>query len=116
MSIKTPLGGMMFCDPFPYETKDATLWIALLMEVYELDRYLYGVLLYLRGVGAILTPTGNPKVPYKIVPIIDEDRAWASIEEWEKEKQWLVPHTEALIKGMRKVYDSKISMPGLYNG
>lgn len=110
-----PFGGEIFCDPFPHVTKDAELWIALLMETYYIDRYLYGILLYLRGVGAILAPTGSDKVPYKIVPIIDKDRAWASMEEWEKEKKWLVPHTDALIEGMRKVYDSEISMPGLYN-
>ena len=114
MSVQTPWGGMIFSDPFPQVTKDSELWISLLMHVYDIDRYLYGILLYLRGVGAILTPTGNPDVPYKIIPIVDKDRAWSSIEEWEREKQWLVPHTKALIEGMKQVYADEISMPDMF--
>ena len=114
MSIETPLGGEMFTDPFPHYTKDCQLWLTLFAYVYENDRYLYGILLYLRGVGAVLQHTGNPDVPYKIIPIIDKDRAWSSIKEWEREKQWLVPHTKALIEGMKQVYASEISMPELY--
>ena len=114
MSVETPLGGQTFSDPFPYPTEDVQLWLALFSEIYKIDRYLFGILLYLRGVGAVLKHTGNKNVPYKIIPIIDEDRAWASEEEWEKEKQFLVPHTKALIEGMKKVYVSEISMPGLF--
>lgn len=101
MSKELPLGGTCVADPYPYPTTDADMWLQLLSHTFQHDRYLYGILLYLRGVGALLIPSGNKEMPYKIVPIIDEDRGWSCMAEWNKEKQWLVPYTKTLIEGIK---------------
>lgn len=103
MSIKSPLSelGRMYADPYEYITDDADLWLQLFVAASEKDRYLYGILIYLRGVGANLVSTGNPKMPYKIVPIIDKDKGWSCMEEWEREKKHLNPYINTLVELIR---------------
>lgn len=91
------MGKYAIVDPYPLVTDDAELWVKLLFTVYHKDRYLWGVLTWLRAVGASLEKTNNPNIPYKIVPIIGAD-GWQSQAEYDKEKQYLVPYTSLLIE------------------
>ena len=84
-------------DPYPLVTDDAELWLKLLFTVYFKDRYLWGVLTWIRAVGAKLEKTNNPAVPYKIVPIIGAN-GWLNQAEYDREKQYLVPYTSVLIE------------------
>ena len=91
-------------DPYPLVTDDAELWLDLLSKAHNKNRYLFGILTWVRTVGARLEATGNPAMPYKIVPIIatrDCPEGWASIEEWNIEKRNLGPFTKELIEVLK---------------
>ena len=86
----------MYADPYEYPTEDAKLWLELLVKVCEKDRYLFGILVHIRAVGAVLVSTGNPNMPYKIEPIIDQDRGWSSQAEYNEERKYLIPYATVL--------------------
>ena len=105
MSIKTPLSemGRMYADSYEYPTDDAKLWLELFAKASERDRELYGRLLYIRGVGANLIPTGNKNMPYKIVPIIDVDKGWSCEAEYAREIQCLEKYKYMLVEVIREL-------------
>ena len=91
-------------DPYPLVTEDSTLWLKLLTEAHDRNRYLFGILMWVRTVGARLERTNNPAMPYKIVPIIADDNCkegWSSMEEWDEEKQNLNPFVKELVEVLK---------------
>lgn len=85
-------------DPYFYESNDRDLWIKLLNNVYDENRYLYGVLYYLRSVGVKLVP--NKQFNYVIQPIIDPNivKGWENKQQYDVEAQNLVPYKDVLIR------------------
>ena len=97
----TRLGKYTIVDPYPLITDDGELWLKLLFNAHKKNRYLFGILMWIRTVGARLEKTGNKDMPYKIVPIIateDMREGWQSNAEWEQEKQNLVPFINDLVE------------------
>lgn len=91
-------------DPYPLVTDDAELWLELLSKAHNKNRYLFGILTWVRSVGARLEATGNPAMPYKIVPIIatnDMPEGWSCQAEWEQDKKNLAPFTKDLIEVLK---------------
>lgn len=93
-------------DPYPFSHKDkngeqdANLWLNLLVKAKEVDFELFSILYYLRDVGANIVP--SPKFGHKIVPIVNED-SWISEEQYNKEKQYLVPYKDKLAKLLKNL-------------
>lgn len=93
-------------DPYPLVTEDSNLWAEMLTIAHDKNRYLFGILTWIRAVGARLEKTNNPAMPYKIVPIIANENCkegWSSMEEWEREKQNLNPFVSELIEVLRQL-------------
>ena len=93
-------------DPYPLVTKDSNLWAKLLTIAHDKNRYLFGILTWVRTVGASLEKTNNPAMPYKIVPIIADENCkegWSSMEEWNKEKKNLNPFVNELIEVLKEL-------------
>lgn len=91
-------------DPYPLVTEDSNLWLKLLVKAHDKNRYMFGILTWVRTVGAKLEATGNPAMPYKIVPIIitdDCNEGWRDIKEWEQEKKNLNPFVKDLIEVLK---------------
>ena len=105
--INTPLTKLAkytIADPYSLPTDDAELWLKLLVAAHDKNRYLYGILTWVRAVGARLEATGNPAMPYKIVPIIVSpscSEGWSCKAEWEQEKKNLAPFTNDLIEVLK---------------
>lgn len=107
--IDTPFmkfGGYAIADPYPLPTDDSELWLKLLVKAHDKNRYMFGILTWVRTVGAKLEATGNPAMPYKIVPIIiseDCNEGWSSIKEWEQEKKNLNPFIKDLVEVLQQL-------------
>lgn len=77
---------------------DAELWLSLFLKAKEHDFELFSILWYLRGTGCRLEP--SEKYGYRIVPLIGED-AWISMEQYNKEKLYLLPYKKQLAKMLK---------------
>ncbi|MDU2063766.1 MAG: hypothetical protein E6713_02910 [Sporomusaceae bacterium] len=103
--------GRVYEDRHSDFTADSRLWIELFMIVDKENRELADVLMYIRGTGAILTP--DQTFGYVIQPVIDPSGrlGWVSQQQYEKERQYLLPYANLLIeslKELRRRYDQKL--------
>lgn len=101
MSLMEEMGNPVL-DPgalrFP---EDSELWLDLLSLAAARNTELMYVLIYLRGVGMRLVP--DPKFKYKLVPIIDERVAWATMEQYKEEAKYLVQYKKELTDILKHV-------------
>lgn len=83
--------------------EDGTLFTDLLIEAQQHGE-LYYILYWLRDVGTVLEK--DAKFNYKLVPIIGAyglDYCWSSQEEYDKEKQALLPYMKQLLECLRRI-------------
>lgn len=85
-------------DPYRYENNDRDLWLKLLNDADNENLYLFGILYYLRSVGAKLVP--NKNYGYIIQPIIDRNsiKGWENKQQYDEEAKNLVPYKDVLIR------------------
>lgn len=91
-------------DPYVFlhndTPEDSDLWLSLLAKAHESNFELFAILDYLRGTGVKLVK--SPKHNYRLEPIIGED-AWISLEQYQKEKQYLLPYTDELARLLKEL-------------
>lgn len=80
--------------------EDAELWLKLFLMAKEHNFELFSILWYLRGTGCNLVP--SDKHGYRIVPLIGDD-SWISEEQYNKEKEYLVPYKNALARMLKRL-------------
>lgn len=85
-------------DPYVKELNDTKLWERFLDMAFNADSYMAGILYWYRSVGVKLQL--NRKFGFVMVPIISDGESWGwrDNEEWQKEKQWLVPYADLVGK------------------
>lgn len=101
--IQKKLGGKLISDPYPYYRYDREKWLMLLSEASKNSIGLYGILMYLRAIGATLER--NAKFGYIIKPIIrgEEKWGWPTKSMWEEERKRLLPYREKLLTLLKKL-------------
>lgn len=83
---------------------DSHLWLQLFIDADEVHPELTAMLMYIRGTGAVLVP--SMKFGYVIKPILGEN-AWATIDQYNLEKQCLSPFREELLKLLKNLNKRK---------
>lgn len=88
-------------------SQDATLWMRLFMlaanEPHEPPAEcsdILSILRYVRGTGTTLEK--HSKFGYIMRPVIGAD-CWESKEEWEREKQYMMPHHKQIAAWLKKI-------------
>lgn len=89
---------------------DGPLWLELFIIADKSSQELAQILEYVRNVGAKLIM--DQYYGFIIEPIIDPTGCygWSSIEQYQQERRWLVPHTDILLQSLkllREKYDNK---------
>ncbi|MBU2703898.1 hypothetical protein Ga0466249_005048 [Sporomusaceae bacterium BoRhaA] len=113
-SIQPPLEnslGRVYQDQYPELTNDSRLWLELFMITDSPDHRLSDQLMIIRATGAILVP--DQQWGYVIQPVIDStgQKGWQSQQQYEQERQYLVPYTQTLITALmdlRRGYEQKL--------
>lgn len=72
----------------------------LLGRCRTVDEYMSDILSWYIDVGIVLEE--NDKTGYMIKPIIGENH-WSSKQEWQKEKQWLLPYYKHVLTHLRNI-------------
>lgn len=105
--IQRKLGGKIIIDSYPYPTRDRELWMELLAKAQRRGIGLYGSLIKIRAIGAVLEP--NEKFGYIIKPLIRGVNGvkwgWASEELYKKEKETLKPYTAVIMELLKELKD-----------
>lgn len=85
-------------DPYPMTLGDTPLWEKLLDMAFEVDERMFGILFWYRSVGVVLRP--DTKFGYVMKPVIARGQLWGwrDNDEWQQEKQWLIPYAEQVTK------------------
>lgn len=101
--------GHSYQDRYQYAhtTQDSGLWLELFWLAHDVDRYLAEKLEYIRAVGAYLVL--DQQWGFAIKPIVGP-AGWDSLIHYNTERQWLVPHTQTMIRALaelRRRYDAK---------
>lgn len=98
--------GHSYQDRYPVLTPDSSLWLSLFWLTDPIDRTLAEKLEYIRAVGALLVI--DQQFGFKIQPIVGKN-GWDSMEHYNQERQYLVPHMQTMLQvlgELRRRYDS----------
>lgn len=102
--------GREYKDGYPELTADSRLWIELFMITDSPNHQLSDQLMIIRRTGAILVQ--DPQYGFAINIVIDPtgQRGWESQQQYDQERQYLVPYGNQLISTLaelRRRYDQK---------
>lgn len=101
--------GVIYQDRYNYPVWDSKLWLELFIITDKHNRNLAEQLDIIRATGAELV--FNQQFGFSIQPIIDFEGifGWKNIEQYQAERERLVPHSDILIQSLgelRRKYDS----------
>jgi hypothetical protein len=104
-------GGYEYKDGYEHSPPDSKLWIAFMKMVDSPDHRLTDILKYIRNTGTMLVP--DQQWGYIIRPVIDPagKQGWQSQQQYDQEKQYLVPYGNQLIAALaelRRRYEQKL--------
>lgn len=103
--------GVIYQDRYNYPSNDSKLWLELFIITDKANRNLAEQLDIIRATGATLEL--NQQYGFIIKPIIDFEGiiGWQNAEQYQRERERLVPHSDILIQSLgelRRRYDSGI--------
>jgi len=101
--------GTVYQDRYQYPSNDSKLWLELFTITDKHNKNLAEQLDIIRATGANLV--FNPQYGFGIQPVFDHNgiMGWKNIEQYQVERERLVPHDDILIQSLgelRHRYDS----------